>query len=55
MEPDRFVTDWEGYLTRTGSAREDRRIDMSTISLRLPEALHRHLREFAQKEGISIS
>ena len=28
---------------------------MSTISLRLPEALHRHLREFAQKEGISIN
>lgn len=28
---------------------------MSTISLRLPESLHKHLREFAQKEGISIN
>ncbi len=28
---------------------------MSTISLRLPESLHKQLREFAQKEGISIN
>jgi hypothetical protein len=28
---------------------------MSTISLRLPESLHRQLRELAQAEGISIN
>ena len=28
---------------------------MSTISLRLPESLHKQLREFAQQEGISIN
>ncbi len=28
---------------------------MGTISIRLPESLHKHLREFAQKEGVSIS
>ena len=28
---------------------------MSTLSLRLPNSLHRHLRELAQKEGISIN
>ena len=28
---------------------------MSKISVRLPDSLHKHLREFAQKEGISIN
>lgn len=28
---------------------------MSTLSVRLPESLHRHLREWAQREGISIN
>jgi len=28
---------------------------MSTISLRLPESLHKQLRELARKEGISIN
>ena len=28
---------------------------MSKISVRLPESLHKHLREFAQREGISIN
>lgn len=28
---------------------------MSTISLRLPESLHRRARELAEKEGISIN
>jgi hypothetical protein len=28
---------------------------MSTLSLRLPESLHKQLREFARKEGISIN
>ncbi|HEY7395422.1 MAG TPA: toxin-antitoxin system HicB family antitoxin [Gemmatimonadaceae bacterium] len=28
---------------------------MSTISLRLPESLHRQARELAEKEGISIN
>lgn len=28
---------------------------MSTLSLRLPESLHKQLRELAQKEGISIN
>ena len=28
---------------------------MSTISLRLPESLHRQLREMSKKEGISIN
>jgi hypothetical protein len=28
---------------------------MSTISLRLPDSLHKQLRAFAQKEGISIN
>jgi len=28
---------------------------MSTISLRLPESLHRQLRELARQEGISIN
>ncbi|MDM7922744.1 MAG: toxin-antitoxin system HicB family antitoxin [Pyrinomonadaceae bacterium] len=28
---------------------------MSTISLRLPESLHRQLRELAKREGISIN
>jgi hypothetical protein len=27
---------------------------MSTISLRLPESLHRKVRELAQREGVSI-
>lgn len=28
---------------------------MSKVSVRLPESLHKHLREFAQREGISIN
>ena len=28
---------------------------MSTLSLRLPESLHRHLGEAAEKEGVSIN
>ena len=28
---------------------------MSTMSLRLPESLHRHAKELARKEGISIN
>ena len=28
---------------------------MSTISLRLPESLHKQVRELAKKEGISIN
>ena len=28
---------------------------MSTLSLRLPNSLHRHVRELAKKEGISIN
>lgn len=28
---------------------------MSTMSLRLPESLHRHLREVAEREGISMN
>ena len=28
---------------------------MSTISLRIPESLHQHLRELAKKEGTSIN
>ena len=28
---------------------------MSTLSLRLPDSLHKHVRELAQREGISIN
>lgn len=28
---------------------------MSTLSLRLPDSLHRHVRELAQQDGISIN
>ena len=28
---------------------------MSTISLRLPDSLHKHVREFAKQDGISIN
>ncbi len=28
---------------------------MSTLSLRLPESLHRQIRELAQREGVSIN
>lgn len=28
---------------------------MSTLSLRLPESLHRHIKEFSEKEGVSIN
>ena len=28
---------------------------MSTLSLRLPKSLHRHIKEFSQKEGVSIN
>lgn len=28
---------------------------MSTLSLRLPESLHKRVRDFAQQEGISIN
>ncbi|WP_150051972.1 toxin-antitoxin system HicB family antitoxin [Methylomonas rhizoryzae] len=28
---------------------------MSALSLRLPNSVHRHVKEFAQKEGVSIN
>jgi len=28
---------------------------MSALSLRLPQSIHRHIREIAQKEGVSIN
>jgi predicted transcriptional regulator len=28
---------------------------MSTLSLRLPDSLHRHLKELARREGVSIN
>lgn len=28
---------------------------MTTLSLRLPESLHRHLREMARRDGVSIN
>lgn len=28
---------------------------MSTLSLRLPDSLHKHVRDLAQREGISIN
>ena len=28
---------------------------MSALSLRLPESIHRHIREIAEKEGVSIN
>ena len=28
---------------------------MSSLSVRLPDSLHRHIREFAEKEGVSIN
>ncbi|MBI5102326.1 MAG: toxin-antitoxin system HicB family antitoxin [Nitrospirae bacterium] len=28
---------------------------MSTLSLRLPESIHRHIRDIAKKEGVSIN
>lgn len=28
---------------------------MSTLSLRLPESLHRHIKEYSEKEGVSIN
>ena len=28
---------------------------MSTLSLRLPDSIHRHIKEIAQKEGVSIN
>ena len=28
---------------------------MSTLSLRLPNSIHRHIKELAQKEGVSIN
>jgi uncharacterized protein (DUF1778 family) len=28
---------------------------MSALSLRLPESIHRHIREIAKKEGVSIN
>ena len=28
---------------------------MSALSLRLPESIHRHIREIARKEGVSIN
>jgi len=29
--------------------------NMSALSLRLPDSIHRHIKEFAQKEGVSIN
>ena len=28
---------------------------MSTLSLRLPDSIHRHIKEIAKKEGVSIN
>ena len=28
---------------------------MSVISIRLPDSIHRHIKEFAQQEGVSIN
>ena len=28
---------------------------MSTLSLRLPDSLHRHIKEFSEREGVSIN
>ncbi|MDP6038464.1 MAG: DUF6290 family protein [Candidatus Latescibacteria bacterium] len=28
---------------------------MSTLSLRLPDSIHRHIREIARREGVSIN
>ena len=28
---------------------------MSALSLRLPDSIHRHIKEIAQKEGVSIN
>lgn len=28
---------------------------MSVLSLRLPDSIHRHIREFAKREGVSIN
>ena len=28
---------------------------MSALSLRLPDSIHRHIKEFAKKEGVSIN
>ena len=28
---------------------------MSVLSLRLPDSIHRHIKEFAQQEGVSIN
>jgi predicted HicB family RNase H-like nuclease len=28
---------------------------MSALSLRLPESIHRHIKEFAKTEGVSIN
>jgi len=28
---------------------------MSTLSLRLPDSIHRHIREIAKREGVSIN
>lgn len=28
---------------------------MSSLSLRLPDSLHRHIKEFSDKEGVSIN
>lgn len=28
---------------------------MSALSLRLPDSIHRHIKEFAQREGVSIN
>ena len=30
-------------------------INMSALRLRLPESIHRHIREIAKKEGVSIN
>ena len=29
--------------------------NMSALSLRLPDSIHRHIKEFAQKKGVSIN
>lgn len=42
-------------MTPRGVSRADRSLQMSTLSLRLPNSLPREIRELAKREGISIN
>jgi hypothetical protein len=47
-----------GYLLLTvdpDAGRINEGNSMSALSLRLPESIHRHIREIAKKEGVSIN